>query len=88
MRLFDREGASVPSEVLARKNSVYVRTVAIPGQKREKFGEDWAELAFTLTLDQYRVEKMRFVFDVDRPVRAVTLESLRVVPPNKVILVE
>ena len=88
LRLFDREGASVPSEVLARKNSVYVRTVAIPGQKREKFGEDWAELAFPLTLDQYRVEKMRFVFDVDRPVRAVTLESLRVVPPNKVILVE
>ena len=32
LRLFDREGASVPSEVLARKNSVYVRTVAIPGR--------------------------------------------------------
>ena len=57
-----------------------VRTVTIPGQKREEFGEDWAELAFPLALEQCRIEKMRLVFDVDRPVKAVTVENLRAVP--------
>ena len=67
-------------ELLVRKNDMDVRTVTIPGQKREEFGEDWAELAFPLALEQCRIEKMRLVFDVDRPVKAVTVENLRAVP--------
>ena len=80
LRLFGHEGVSARLELLVRKNDMDVRTVTIPGQKREEFGEDWAELAFPLALEQCRIEKMRLVFDVDRPVKAVTVENLRAVP--------
>ena len=80
LRVFGHEGVSARLELLVRKNEVDVRTLTIPGQKREEFGEDWAELAFPLALEQCKVEKMRFVFDVDRPVKAVTVEDLRAIP--------
>ena len=80
LRLFGHEGVSARLELLVRKNDMDVRTVTIPGQKREEFGEDWAELAFPLALGKCKIEKLRFVFDVDRPVKAVTVENLRAVP--------